>query len=115
MATASRAVVAALAASFQPANAATRTGERSSGGSEIHFSASTQPNVAPYLGTVRRFDRGARRAKRRRAAVEAPCFVRFCEQDRVNGGSGRQDPPGGRRAAAGPALRGTLRMPAEGT
>ena len=49
---ASSAVVAALAASFQPANAATRTGERRSGGSPTHFKTSTSPRL-PTSGPTR--------------------------------------------------------------
>ena len=41
-AAASRAAVAALAASFQPANAATSTGERRAGRSDSHINASTR-------------------------------------------------------------------------
>ena len=89
--------MAALAASFQPANAATRTGERSSGGSAnpvqcLHGSERSGTPVRPDAGRVR--DRGSRSA---RGGARSP-----------------RDPPRGRRAAPGTALRGSLRVRAQG-
>ena len=88
--------MAALAASFQPAKAATRTGERSSRRLPIpvqclHASERTaRPAPAPRRSRPRAGSRSA------------------------HGGGARPDPPRGGRVAPRTAVRGSLRVPVQG-
>ena len=78
-ANASSAVVAALAASFQPKNAATRVGDRSSGGSPSQISGSTKRayRAAPSGSTVTIEGVEAATASRRPAVAELRPGQRF--------------------------------------
>ena len=101
-ATASSAVVAALAASFQPTNAATRVGERSSGGSpsQIKRVHTNEPNGSQFpSGPACNIElRGSRNRERRRAERSPSCVrasasrvaTRACERTGSRPATGRR-------------------------
>ena len=98
---------AALAASFQPENEATSTGERSSGGSRSQTIGSIRFTVAPP----------DRRSDGRAAGQVRP--ARSCMIGRIDEASrqsrSRSDPRGDRGVATGPTPRGPLRGGTQGS